>query len=74
MEIIFITSYPDVIEEFANLTSEIRKKILEKWHNKIEEWKKRVDCDYDWECTECPYIETCDEVRDVLEEREKIKD
>lgn len=74
MEVIFINSYPDVIKEFTDLTSDIRKKILEKWQNKIEEWKKRVDCDYDWECQDCPYIETCDEVREVLEERENLKD
>jgi len=72
MEIVFISSLPEEIEEFIEITSEIRNLMSLRWKDKIEEWKKRTDCDYDWECEECPYEETCDEVKEVLEEREKI--
>lgn len=73
MEILFISSYPDSIEEFIEITSDIRKIINEKWKEKIDKWKKLVDCDYDWECAICPYVEKCNEVREVLEERNKME-
>jgi CO dehydrogenase/acetyl-CoA synthase beta subunit len=72
MEIIFLNSNSELIDEFIRLTSDIHKEINKKWLDKIEEWKKRIDCDYDWECDECPYIETCDQVKEVLEERKKM--
>jgi len=72
MEIIFLNSNAKLIDEFVKLTSDIHKEINKKWLDKIEEWKKRVDCDYDWDCMECPYVDACSQVRDVLEEREKF--
>ncbi len=68
LEIIFINSR-EQIKQFVELTSEIRDDLNLKWKEKIEEWKKRLDCEYDWECVECPYEETCEEVKDVLDER-----
>ena len=62
----------DLVEKFEALTSEIRDHLDKRWRDKIEEWKKRIDCDYDWECNVCPYFDACDDVREVLEEREKI--
>ena len=73
MELIFISSLPDEIEEFMELTEDIRKHINLRWKEKIEEWKKRVDCDYNWECDECPYNDACDDVKKVLDEREKLE-
>jgi len=73
MEIWFINSYSDSIKKFIELTSEIRQERKKKWAKKVEEWKKRADCDYEWDCSECPLYDTCDLVRDVLEEREKIE-
>ena len=72
MELIFISSHADLVEKFEALTSEIRDHLDKRWRDKIEEWKKRIDCDYDWECNVCPYFDACDDVREVLEEREKI--
>lgn len=72
IEIVFISSYPEVIEEFIEVSSDIRNFLDSKWKDKIEKWKKRVDCDYDWECDACPYYDTCEEVKEVLEERSKI--
>ncbi|MFX1443574.1 MAG: hypothetical protein ACFFHV_09190 [Promethearchaeota archaeon] len=74
MEIILINSYPDSINEFIEISSDIRKYIDSKWKDKIEKWKKRIDCDYDWECDACPYYDTCEEVKEVLEERNKLGD
>ena len=73
MEIIFINSYPDLIDEFIEITSDIREYVESKWKEKVEKWKKRVDCDYDWDCEECIYYEVCEDVKDVLEERNKIE-
>ena len=72
MEIILINSYPDLIDEFIEVSSDIRKYIDSKWKDKIETWKKRIDCDYDWECDDCLYYDTCEEVKEVLEERNKL--
>ena len=74
IEIIFINSYPELIDEFIEISSDIRKYIDLKWKDKIEKWKKRIDCDYDWECDACPYYDTCEEVKEVLEERSKMGD
>ncbi|MHA1147905.1 MAG: hypothetical protein ACTSR8_06635 [Promethearchaeota archaeon] len=74
MEIIFISSRPELIEELITITSEIREHLSSKWQEKIEEWKKRIDCEYDWECNECPYYDTCEDIKEVLEERTKLSD
>ncbi len=74
IEIIFINSYPDIIDEFMEVSSDIRNYLDLKWKDKIEKWKKRIDCDYDWECDTCPYYDTCEEIKEVLEERNKIGD
>ncbi len=72
MEIFFINSYPELIDESIKITSEITTSINEKWLKKIEDWKKRIDCDYDWGCEICPYQEECYDIKQVLVEREKI--
>lgn len=74
MEVILINSYPDLIEDFIEVSSDIRKYIASKWKDKIEKWKKRIDCDYDWECDACPYYDICEEVKEVLDKRSKIGD
>ena len=56
------------------VSSDIRNYLDLKWKDKIEKWKKRIDCDYDWECDACPYYDTCEEIKEVLEERNKIGD
>jgi CO dehydrogenase/acetyl-CoA synthase beta subunit len=73
MEIIFISAYTDVIDEFVKITSEINNHINEKWLKKIENWKKKIDCEYDWGCEICPYRDTCYDIKQVLVEREKIE-
>ena len=73
IEVILISSYPDSIEEFITLSSEITDKFKEKWRKKIEEWKKRIDCDYDWGCEICPYQKECLDIKQVLVSREEIE-
>ncbi|MFX0019606.1 MAG: hypothetical protein ACFFB1_00685 [Promethearchaeota archaeon] len=72
MEIIFINSNPKLIESFIGLTSSIRTDLEKKWRKKVKEWKRRVDCDFNWDCNECPYYDVCEDVKEVLEKREMI--
>ena len=72
MEIFFINFYPNLIDEIIKISSKITASLNEKWIKKIEEWKKRIDCEYDWGCEICPYQEECYEIKQVLVEREKI--
>ncbi|MFX1357244.1 MAG: hypothetical protein ACFFA8_08145 [Promethearchaeota archaeon] len=72
IEIFFINSYPSSIQEFIELSSEIIKRSRENWKNKVEQWKKRVDCDYDWACEICPYQDECSDIKQLLNNRDKI--
>ncbi|TES94151.1 MAG: hypothetical protein E3J90_13035 [Promethearchaeota archaeon] len=72
IEVIFINSYQDSIEQFIVHSSDIYSKLKEKWKNKIDEWRKRIDCDYDWGCEICPYREECYNIKQVLVTREEI--
>lgn len=72
MEIFFINSYPDVIDEIVEISAKITFSQNKKWLKKIEEWEKRIDCEYDWGCEICPYQEECYNIKQVLVEREKI--
>ncbi|MFX1589150.1 MAG: hypothetical protein ACFFC1_13435, partial [Promethearchaeota archaeon] len=74
MEIIFINSNPELIESFIDITSSIRLDIEQKWRKKVKEWKRRVDCDFDWDCNECPYYDICEDVKEVLEKREVLEE
>jgi len=73
IEVVFINSHPESIEKFITLSSEITNRFKEKWRKKIEEWKKRIDCDYDWGCEICPYQEECLDIKQVLVSREEIE-
>lgn len=74
MEILFIVSDPKLIEQFMNLTTEMRNHIDSIWREKVENWKQRIDCDYEWDCIECPYYEVCEDLKEVVAERDKIRD
>ena len=73
VEIFFISSYSDSIKEFIKLSSEVTKRHKERWKSKIEEWRKRIDCDYDWGCEICPYQEECYDIKQLLITRNKIE-
>jgi len=72
VELIFINSYQDSIEQFVVHSADIHSELKEKWKKKIDEWRKRIDCDYDWGCEICPYREECLKIKQVLVSREKI--
>ncbi len=72
MEIFIICSYPDSIDEFIEISSKITNKFQEELKAKIDEWRKRIDCEYDWGCEICPYQEECYNIKQVLVERERI--
>ena len=72
MEIFFINSYSDLIDEIIELSSKITIAQNKKWLKKIEEWKKRIDCDYDWACEICPYQEDCYDIKKLLSTRNKM--
>ncbi len=72
IEVLFVNSYPELITELIKNSSSIHEKFREKWKKKIEKWRKRVDCDYDWGCEICPYRYDCQEIKEVLAEREAL--
>jgi len=72
IEILIICSYPDSIDEFIELSSDITNKFQEELKAKIDEWRKRIDCEYEWGCEICPYQEECYNIKQVLVERERI--
>ena len=73
IEIIFVNSHSDIIDNYIRITSKIREQINKRWIEKIENWRKRIDCEYDWGCEICPYQEICYDIKQVLVEREKIE-
>ena len=72
MEIMFINSNQELIESFIDISISIRLDIEQKWRKKVKEWKRRVDCDFNWDCNECPYYDICEDVKEVLEKREVL--
>jgi hypothetical protein len=73
IEVIIINSYLSSIDQIVTLTADISIKNKETLKKKIDEWRKRIDCDYDWGCEICPYQEECYDVKQVLVSREEIK-
>lgn len=74
MEIIFVNYYINVIEKLISITSKLREMEQLRWKKKVSEWKKRIDCDYEWDCQICPYVETCEDLRKVLDSRYNLED
>ena len=73
MELFFINSDREAIEKFLSLTSQVTLEFKEKWKKKVDEWKKRVDCEYDWGCEICPYQIECQDVKELLNTRNKLE-
>ncbi|TFG01466.1 MAG: hypothetical protein EU542_06910 [Promethearchaeota archaeon] len=71
IELIVISSHSDSIDEFLSVSADITHKLKEKWLKKLDSWKKRIDCDYDWGCEICPYQIECFEIKKVLMARNK---
>ena len=73
IEIYFINSDRKAIKEFLAQTSHITLEFREKWKKKVDDWKKRVDCEYDWGCEICPYQVECQDVKNLLSTRNKLE-
>ncbi|MHA1268458.1 MAG: hypothetical protein ACTSPY_01605 [Candidatus Helarchaeota archaeon] len=86
IEIIFITTSPDKIEDLGKISieiqeiysdTEIRKKLKEIEKGQIPpellDDKKRFDCDYEWSCNDCEYNEICDEILDIIKKMREYK-
>ncbi|MHA1804050.1 MAG: hypothetical protein ACTSU4_05890 [Promethearchaeota archaeon] len=73
IEIILINSLPELIERIKTMGMKLDKLERLRWKEKINEWKKRLDCDYNWDCITCPYTETCEELRKIIRLRNEIE-
>ena len=73
MEVCFINSDLDVIEKFLELTSQISLEFEKNWRKKVDEWKKRIDCEYDWGCDICPYQVDCQDFKNLLVSRNQLE-
>ncbi|MHA1106384.1 MAG: hypothetical protein ACTSPN_11820 [Promethearchaeota archaeon] len=73
MEIFFINTYKDSIGHFKEISSEIQSQLAKKWKAKIEEWKKMIDCEYDWGCQICPFRDDCYYIKEILIKREELR-
>ena len=71
IELIFISSSSDDIIEFLSISTDLIHNLNKKWLKKLDNWKKRIDCDYDWGCEICPYQVECYEIKKVLVARNK---
>lgn len=73
IEVLIISNNPSLINEFIHLSSAIQEEFRQKFRKKVEEWAKRVDCDYDWSCDICPYQEECYAIKQTLLKREELE-
>ena len=73
VEILIISNNELLIKEFINLSSPIQEEFRLKFRKRIEEWAKRVDCNYDWGCDICPYQEGCYVIKQTLRNREELE-
>lgn len=73
IKIFMMNSDKKSLEDLLNLISDMKTKINKRWKNKIDNWKKRIDCDYSWACEICPFLKACKNIQQILEERKKIK-
>jgi CO dehydrogenase/acetyl-CoA synthase beta subunit len=73
MKVFMINSDKQIITEFLTCVSTMKAEMNQRWKKKIEDWKKRIDCDYQWACEICPYISACQNIQEILERRKKIE-
>ena len=73
MEVFFINSDLEAIEQFLALTSQISLEFEKNWRKKVDVWKKRIDCEYDWGCDICPYQLDCQDFKDLLKTRNQFE-
>lgn len=72
-ELLMINSSPKLIEKWSKYTEEMRADLNSRWRAKVDAWKKRIDCDYEWACKICPYFSSCKSLQEVLERRRDLE-
>lgn len=73
IQILIINSYPDLIDKWLRYTEEMREELTARWRAKVDNWKKRIDCDYEWACKICPYFKSCQSLQKLLERRKDLE-
>ncbi len=73
IEILMITKSSKLINKFLEHTAEISSELNNRWKVKVDNWKKRIDCDYEWACEICPYFTSCKSLQEILEERKNLE-
>ncbi|TXT64866.1 MAG: hypothetical protein BAJALOKI1v1_510006 [Promethearchaeota archaeon] len=73
IEIFMISESSKLITMFLNHTAAISEELKNRWKMKVDNWKKRIDCEYEWGCEICPYFTSCKNLQDILEERKNLE-
>lgn len=73
VKILMISSNPTLIDKWLGSTEKMRSDLNERWRAKVNTWKKRIDCDFDWACKICPYFISCQSLQEVLERRKDLE-
>ncbi|MBD3194038.1 MAG: hypothetical protein GF317_03215 [Candidatus Lokiarchaeota archaeon] len=73
IKIFIINSDEELLKLFLKLISNLKSKINKHWIDKINDWKKRLDCDYSWTCEICPFLSACQNIQEILQKRKEIK-
>ncbi|MGV9172082.1 MAG: hypothetical protein ACOC35_05905 [Promethearchaeia archaeon] len=73
-EVFLINSHPDLLNKLKQFTSEFLEHDKKHWESKVERWKEKVGCDYDWGCSICPDRAECYDIKKVLLERERLQE
>jgi CO dehydrogenase/acetyl-CoA synthase beta subunit len=73
LKILIISTYPELIDKFLEDTVKIRAELNNRWKEKVDNWKKRIDCTYEWACEICPYFTSCKSLQDVLKQRKDLE-
>lgn len=63
MEIVFVTSSREDVEQLNEIASQVRARSREM---RNEAWKAKgidIDCSYSWNCKNCPEKKVCDEIK-----------
>jgi CO dehydrogenase/acetyl-CoA synthase beta subunit len=72
IEIIIITKGESLVKDLLEIDKIVQKDYIESMKTKINKYaKQRDDCDFDWECKTCDYQHVCDEIRQIMAERNK---
>jgi CO dehydrogenase/acetyl-CoA synthase beta subunit len=73
VQVLMISSNPEMIRKWLDYTEEMREDLNARWRAKVDTWKKRIDCDFEWACKICPYFISCQKLQEVLESRKNLE-